>query len=172
MIPTGVAHGFLALEPLELLYLVTNEYDGTDELGFAWDDPTAGVPLARRRRDRRRAPDPLRPRPDRTRRWPTSWCACATGDMTGRTPSAPPPHRTARDRTGPPRWAYEAAGPSRDCRDRARHEPEDLIDSIPVAWSRPFAQTRRHPRPRHARRAGRVRARPPARPLPAGARRS
>jgi len=43
-IPPGVAHGFLALEPLELLYLVTNEYDGTDELGFAWDDPTVGVP--------------------------------------------------------------------------------------------------------------------------------
>ncbi len=43
-IPTGVAHGFLALEALELLYLVTNEYDGSDELGFAWDDPLAAVP--------------------------------------------------------------------------------------------------------------------------------
>jgi dTDP-4-dehydrorhamnose 3,5-epimerase len=43
VIPSGVAHGFLALGPLELLYLVTNEYDGSDELGFAWDDPTAGV---------------------------------------------------------------------------------------------------------------------------------
>ena len=43
-IPRGVAHGFLALEPLELVYLVTNEYDGTDELGFAWDDPSAAVP--------------------------------------------------------------------------------------------------------------------------------
>jgi dTDP-4-dehydrorhamnose 3,5-epimerase len=43
-IPSGVAHGFLALEPLELIYLVTNEYDGSDELGFAWDDPTAAVP--------------------------------------------------------------------------------------------------------------------------------
>ena len=43
VIPAGVAHGFLALEPLELLYLVTNEYDGTDELGFAWDDPAVGV---------------------------------------------------------------------------------------------------------------------------------
>jgi dTDP-4-dehydrorhamnose 3,5-epimerase len=43
-IPTGVAHGFLALEPLQLLYLVTNEYDGGDELGFAWDDPAVGVP--------------------------------------------------------------------------------------------------------------------------------
>jgi dTDP-4-dehydrorhamnose 3,5-epimerase len=42
-IPSGVAHGFLALEPLELVYLVTNEYDGGDELGFAWDDPTASV---------------------------------------------------------------------------------------------------------------------------------
>ena len=43
-IPTGVAHGFLAIEPLSLLYLVTNEYDGSDELGFAWDDPAVGVP--------------------------------------------------------------------------------------------------------------------------------
>ena len=44
VIPAGVAHGFLALEPLHLLYLVTNEYDGSDELGFAWDDPAVGVP--------------------------------------------------------------------------------------------------------------------------------
>jgi len=44
VIPAGVAHGFLALEPLDLLYLVTNEYDGSDELGFAWDDPAVGVP--------------------------------------------------------------------------------------------------------------------------------
>ncbi len=43
-IPAGVAHGFLALEPLRLVYLVTGEYDGTDELGFAWDDPLAAVP--------------------------------------------------------------------------------------------------------------------------------
>lgn len=46
-IPIGVAHGFLALEPLDLVYLVTNEYDGSDELGFAWDDPTAAVPWPR-----------------------------------------------------------------------------------------------------------------------------
>jgi dTDP-4-dehydrorhamnose 3,5-epimerase-like enzyme len=39
-----VAHGFLALEALTLVYLVTAEYDDTDELGFAWDDPLAGVP--------------------------------------------------------------------------------------------------------------------------------
>jgi dTDP-4-dehydrorhamnose 3,5-epimerase len=43
-IPVGVAHGFLALEPLELVYFVTNKYDGSDELGFAWDDPAVGVP--------------------------------------------------------------------------------------------------------------------------------
>ena len=44
VIPAGVAHGFLALEAVQLLYLVTNEYDGSDELGFAWDDPAVGVP--------------------------------------------------------------------------------------------------------------------------------
>jgi dTDP-4-dehydrorhamnose 3,5-epimerase len=47
VIPAGVAHGFLALEPLDVLYLVTNEYDGSDELGFAWDDPAVGVPWPR-----------------------------------------------------------------------------------------------------------------------------
>jgi dTDP-4-dehydrorhamnose 3,5-epimerase len=39
LIPERVAHGFLAVEPIELLYLVSNEYDGTDEYGFAWSDP-------------------------------------------------------------------------------------------------------------------------------------
>lgn len=43
VIPTGVAHGFLALDPLQLIYFVTNEYDGSDELGFAWDDPAVGI---------------------------------------------------------------------------------------------------------------------------------
>jgi dTDP-4-dehydrorhamnose 3,5-epimerase len=47
IIPAGVAHGFLALEATQLLYLVTNEYDGTDELGFAWDDPTVAIPWPR-----------------------------------------------------------------------------------------------------------------------------
>jgi dTDP-4-dehydrorhamnose 3,5-epimerase len=44
LIPEMVAHGFHALEPIALVYLVTNEYDGTDELGFAWDDPDAAIP--------------------------------------------------------------------------------------------------------------------------------
>lgn len=43
-IPIGIAHGFLALDRLELIYLVTNGYDGSDELGFAWDDELAAVP--------------------------------------------------------------------------------------------------------------------------------
>ena len=42
-IPIGIAHGFLAIEALQLIYLVTNAYDGSDELGFAWDDPLADV---------------------------------------------------------------------------------------------------------------------------------
>lgn len=43
-IPAGVAHGFMALDAVELVYLVTTEYDGSDEHGFAWDDPLAAVP--------------------------------------------------------------------------------------------------------------------------------
>jgi dTDP-4-dehydrorhamnose 3,5-epimerase len=42
-IPVGVAHGFLAVEPIELIYFTSNDYDGSDELGFAWDDPVADV---------------------------------------------------------------------------------------------------------------------------------
>jgi dTDP-4-dehydrorhamnose 3,5-epimerase len=44
LIPPGVAHGFLALERSDLIYLVTHEYDATDEYGLAWDDETAAVP--------------------------------------------------------------------------------------------------------------------------------
>jgi dTDP-4-dehydrorhamnose 3,5-epimerase len=43
-IPPLVAHGFLALTDLVLVYLVTSEFDGSDEIGFAWDDPQAAVP--------------------------------------------------------------------------------------------------------------------------------
>lgn len=42
-IPSGVAHGFRALTDMALVYLVSNEYDGTDELGFAWDDSEAAI---------------------------------------------------------------------------------------------------------------------------------
>lgn len=43
-IPTGVAHGFLALTDVTLVYVVDNYYDGADEFGLAWDDPEIAVP--------------------------------------------------------------------------------------------------------------------------------
>lgn len=43
LIPPGVGHGLWSLRDVRLLYIVTAEYDGTDEHGFAWNDPTAGV---------------------------------------------------------------------------------------------------------------------------------
>lgn len=43
-IPAGVAHGFLALSDVTLLYFVDNYYDGGgDEFGLAWDDPDVAV---------------------------------------------------------------------------------------------------------------------------------
>lgn len=38
-LPAGVAHGFASLTDVTLTYLVDAAYDGTDELGVAWDDP-------------------------------------------------------------------------------------------------------------------------------------
>ncbi len=43
LIPVGVAHGFLALADVKLLYIVSAEYDGTDERGFAWNDSRAAI---------------------------------------------------------------------------------------------------------------------------------
>ncbi|MGH9051850.1 MAG: dTDP-4-dehydrorhamnose 3,5-epimerase family protein [Acidimicrobiia bacterium] len=43
-IPVGVAHGFYAHTELLMSYLVTSYYDGSDELGVAWDDPQLAVP--------------------------------------------------------------------------------------------------------------------------------
>lgn len=43
-IPIGVAHGFLALTDVTLFYIVDNYYDGSDELGLAWNDPHVVVP--------------------------------------------------------------------------------------------------------------------------------
>ena len=61
-IPALVGHGFYAHSELQLCYLVTNEYDGTDELGFAWDDAQAAVAWPDREpilSDRDRANPPL-----------------------------------------------------------------------------------------------------------------
>ncbi len=38
LIPPGVAHGFLALEDICLIYAVNRYYDGADEQGVAWND--------------------------------------------------------------------------------------------------------------------------------------
>jgi dTDP-4-dehydrorhamnose 3,5-epimerase len=43
-IPIGVAHGFVAQSQATLIYLVDNYYNGSDELGVAWNDPTLAVP--------------------------------------------------------------------------------------------------------------------------------
>jgi dTDP-4-dehydrorhamnose 3,5-epimerase len=42
-IPPRVAHGFLARTDMALVYLVSHEYDGSDEYGFAWNDPDAHI---------------------------------------------------------------------------------------------------------------------------------
>jgi dTDP-4-dehydrorhamnose 3,5-epimerase len=42
-IPEGVAHGFYAHDEVVMTYLVTGEYDGSDELGIAWNDPDLGI---------------------------------------------------------------------------------------------------------------------------------
>jgi dTDP-4-dehydrorhamnose 3,5-epimerase len=42
-VPTGVAHGYLALTEIDLIYWVTREYDPADENGVAWDDPTLAI---------------------------------------------------------------------------------------------------------------------------------
>jgi len=43
-IPTGVAHGFVAITDAILVYIVDNYYDGADEHGIAWNDPDVAIP--------------------------------------------------------------------------------------------------------------------------------
>jgi len=43
LIPAGVAHGYVAEVEATMCYLLTEEVDGSDEFGFRWDDPIAGV---------------------------------------------------------------------------------------------------------------------------------
>ena len=43
-IPIGVAHGFYSVTDSILAYLVDNYYNGSDELGVAWNDPELAVP--------------------------------------------------------------------------------------------------------------------------------
>ena len=57
----GVAHGFAALTDMTITYLVDGYYNPADELGVAWDDPAIDADWGVDR------PDPVRPRPARTR---------------------------------------------------------------------------------------------------------
>lgn len=42
-IPPGVAHGFLAVTELDLIYWVTHYFDNSDEHGIAWNDTSVGL---------------------------------------------------------------------------------------------------------------------------------
>jgi len=42
-IPSGVAHGFVALTDATLTYIVDQYYNGADEFGVRWDDPTLAI---------------------------------------------------------------------------------------------------------------------------------
>jgi dTDP-4-dehydrorhamnose 3,5-epimerase len=44
LVPPGVAHGYQAIERAQVFYLVTATWDGSDEFGLAWDDPTLAIP--------------------------------------------------------------------------------------------------------------------------------
>lgn len=46
LIPPGVAHGYLALTDVHLVYIVSEEYDGDDEHGVRWNDPALAIPWA------------------------------------------------------------------------------------------------------------------------------
>ena len=144
--PIGVAHGFLALEPLQLVYLVTNEYDGTDELGFAWDDPASRTCLAGAPGHAGRAPilserdrsNPSLARPDG---------ASARHGVLTRTP----PHRTGTHRTRSEGTSGAGTIPRlRAIAPRARLARHTPVHPRPCRGAQ-FAQVRRRPRPRPAR---------------------
>lgn len=43
IIPPGVAHGYLALDEADVIYLASETYDPEDEYGVAWNDPQIGL---------------------------------------------------------------------------------------------------------------------------------
>jgi dTDP-4-dehydrorhamnose 3,5-epimerase len=46
LIPPGIAHGYRALTDATLMYLLDQEYSGSDEYALRWDDPALGMPAA------------------------------------------------------------------------------------------------------------------------------
>ena len=106
----GVAHGFMPLEPLDLVYLVTNEYDGSDEARVRLGRPARGRPLAASRA-RRTDGRSCRSATARTHRSGTSWCALRHTRYGRRLPRPHRRHRTSR--TAMPMW-LDGSGPSCD----------------------------------------------------------
>jgi len=43
LIPPGVAHGYTTEQGATVMYLLTEEVDGSDEFGFRFDDPAAAI---------------------------------------------------------------------------------------------------------------------------------
>lgn len=43
-IPSGFAHGFVALEDTNIIYLISHEYDSQAELGISWCDADLNLP--------------------------------------------------------------------------------------------------------------------------------
>lgn len=43
LIPPSVGHGYATVEGATVGYLLTEEVDGSDEFGFRYDDPAAGI---------------------------------------------------------------------------------------------------------------------------------
>lgn len=43
LIPVGVAHGYFALTAATIMYVVDQFYNGSDEMGVAWNDPDLAV---------------------------------------------------------------------------------------------------------------------------------
>jgi dTDP-4-dehydrorhamnose 3,5-epimerase len=43
LVPPGVAHGYATEAAAVVMYLLTSEVDGSDEHGFRYDDPAAGI---------------------------------------------------------------------------------------------------------------------------------
>ncbi|MEA2453315.1 MAG: dTDP-4-dehydrorhamnose 3,5-epimerase [Actinomycetota bacterium] len=42
-VPPGVAHGYLALTDIDMLYWTSHTYDPTDEQGILWNDPSLAI---------------------------------------------------------------------------------------------------------------------------------
>ena len=138
VIPAGVAHGFLALEPLDLLYLVTNEFDGSRRARVRLGRPGGRRSVAARRR---RRPTAGRSSPTATARTPRSrsWWPASARSEAGASPhprrtgprTATPPvtaFRTRRARWGHARRDHPAIVPGRSAATLPMHSSDPQVD--------------------------------------------